>query len=381
VNPAGDKRILLRVVSVVQICIAACLLTILLGINTQIRFLKNHALGYNPENIVLISNLNQDLTGNYPAIRDKLLNLNGIEEVAASGHTIGAGNSGQSIRMYNDEPNQVKGINEYRVLPGICQLYQFELVAGRFLDPERSPDRSGVILNVEATNLLGKKLQELIGESVVMFEDPMEVIGVVEDFNFQSAARKIAPLVITAYSERIRNIAIRTSPGADPQEILMSIEETIRSFDPDYVMIHRYATNIIEGYYISEERLQKILFSGSLLSVLIVLLGIYALVSHNMMRRTKEIGIRKVMGGNTREMMILVYTSTLKWTLIGSFFAIPLSLLYLREWLNDYAVRTPVFWWIFVCSILVVVTFQSLITLGQTRKTARRNPVEALRYE
>jgi len=381
VNPAGDKRILLRVVSVVQICIAVCLLTILLGINTQIRFLKNHPLGYNPENVVVISNLNQELTGNYPALRDKLLNLNGIEEVAASSHTIGAGNSGQSIRMHSDEPDQVKGINEYRIWPGICQLYQFKLAAGRFLDPERTPDRSGVILNVEAANMLGVSPQELIGESVVMFSDPMEVIGVVEDFNYQSAARKVAPLVLTAYSDGIRNIAIRTSPGTDPQEIRLAIDETIRSFDPDYVMIYRLATDLIEGYYVSEERMQKILLSGSLLSILIVLLGIYALVSHNMVRRTKEIGIRKVMGGNTREMMILVYTSTLKWTLIASVLAIPLSLLYLRAWLSDYAVRIPVFWWIFVISIVIVVLFQTIITLGKTRRTARRNPVEALRYE
>jgi putative ABC transport system permease protein len=381
VNPAGDKRILLRVVSVVQICIAVGLLSVLLGINTQIRFLKNHPLGYNPENILLVSNLNQGLAGNYPAIRDKLLNLNGIEEVAASGHTVGAGTSGQSIRMYNDEPNQVRGINEYRILPGICHLYQFKLVAGRFLDPERAPDRSGVILNSEAATMLGLKPEELIGESVVMFSDPMEVVGVVDDFNYQSAARKIAPLVLTAYSDGIRNIAVRISPGTNPHDFLSSIDETIRSFDPDYVMINRYATDIIEGYYVAEERLQKILLSGSLLSVLIVLLGIYALVSHNMVRRTKEIGIRKVMGANTREMIILVYTSTLKWTLIGSVLAIPLSLFYLRAWLSDYTVRIPVYWWIFASSILLVVLFQSLITLGQTRRTAHRNPVEALRYE
>lgn len=381
VNPAGDKRILLRVVSVVQICIAVSLLAILIGINTQIRYLKNHPLGYNPENIMLISNLNQDLIDNYPAIRDKLLNINGIEEVSASSHSIGAGNSGQSIRMLSDDPNQVKGINEYRIQPGISQLYQFNLAAGRFLDPERSPDRSGVILNVEAANLLGLTPQELIGESVVMFSDPMEVIGVVEDFSYQSAARKVNPLVLTAYSDGIRNIVVRTSPEADPAIILKSISENIRSFDPDYVMINRFARDIVEGYYIGEERMQKILLSGSLLSVLIVLLGIYALVSHNMIRRTKEIGIRKVMGGSSREMMILMYTSTLKWTLLGSFLAIPLSLFYLRAWLSEYTVRIPVYWWIFVCSIGVVILFQSLITLGKTRRTASRNPVEALRYE
>jgi putative ABC transport system permease protein len=381
VNPAGDKKILLRAVSVVQVCIAVSLLTILLGINTQIRYLKNHLLGYNPEHVMLISNLNQDLTENYPAIRDQLLNIQGIDEVSASYHTIGAGSSGQSIRMQSEDPDQMKGINEYRIQPGICQLYQFSLAAGRFLDPERTPDRSGVILNVEAANLLGKTPRELIGASVVMFSDPMEVIGVVEDFNYQSAARKVSPLALTAYSYRIRNIVVRTTREADPARILNSIDETIRTFDPDYVMVHRFATDIVEGYYVGEERLQKILLSGSLLSLLIVLLGIYALVSHNMLRRTKEIGIRKVMGGNTREMMILVYTSTLKWTLLGSVLAIPLSLLYLRSWLSDFAVRIPLYWWIFVSSIVAVVLFQSLITLGQTRQTARRNPVEALRYE
>jgi len=381
VNPAGDKRILLRVVSVVQICIAVSLLTILLGINTQIRYLKNHPLGYNPEHIMLISNLNQDLTENYTALRDQLLNIQGIDEVSASFHTIGAGTSGQSIRMQSDDPDRMKGINEYRIQPGICQLYQFKLAAGRFMDPERSPDRSGVILNVEAANLLGKSPRELIGESVVMFSDPMEVIGVVEDFNYQSAANKVSPLALTAYSDRIRNMVVRTSPGSDPALILNSIDQTIRSFDPDYVMIQRFGTDIIEGYYVGEERMQKILLSGSLLSVLIVLLGIYALVSHNMLRRTKEIGIRKVMGGSTREMMVLVYSSTLKWTLLGSVLAIPLSLLFLRSWLSDYAVRIPLYWWIFVSSILAVVIFQSLITLGQTRETAGRNPVEALRYE
>ncbi|MCK5068738.1 MAG: ABC transporter permease [Bacteroidales bacterium] len=381
VNPAGDKKILLRLVSVLQVCIAICLLTILLGINTQIRFLKNYSPGYNPENIVLISNLNQDLTQNYPAIHDRLVGLTGIEEVAASVHTIGAGSSGQGIRMYGDDPDQVRGIAEYRILPGLCHLYQFNLVAGRFLDPERKPDRMGVILNEAAVDMLESTPQEMVGKSVVMHSDPLEIIGVVKDFHYQSVARAIDPLIITAYSDRIRNLSVRTTPGSDPQEILRSIDETIKSFDPAYVMINRYATDIIEAYYKGEERMQKILLSGSLLSVLIVLLGIYALISHHLVSRTQEIGIRKVMGGSTREMMTLIYTSTLKWTLIASALAVPLSLLYLERWLNDYSIRIPLYWWIFVCSIVMVVLFQSMITLGQTRKTARRNPVESLRYE
>ncbi|MEN8203542.1 MAG: ABC transporter permease [Bacteroidota bacterium] len=381
VNPAGDKRFLLRLVSVLQISIAIFLLSTLLGINAQTRFLKNHAPGYNPNDIVLIRNLNQKLINNYPALQDQLLNIPGIEQLAASSHTIGAGQSGQGIMMYGDDPDKARSISEYRIHPGLCDLYQFRLLAGRFLDPDRVSDRAGVILNEAAVTMLGGKPSSIVGESVVMFSDPMEVIGVVEDFNYQSAAQEIGPLVMTAYSEQIRVLSIRTTPGSDPQKILGSIHKTIQSFDPSYVMISRFATDIYEGYYQDEERLQKILLAGSVLSILIVLLGIYALVSHNIISRTKEIGIRKVMGGSTKGMMALIYTSTLKWSFVAAAMAVPLSWLYLKEWLSNSALRIPVYWWIFACSIIVVVLFQTLITLGLTRRTARRNPVVALRYE
>jgi len=202
VNPAGDKKFLLSLVSVIQVCIAVCLLTILLGINTQIRFLRNYAPGYNPENVVQVSNLNQGLTQNYPAIRDLLISHTSILDVSASNHFIGRGSSGQGIRIYGDDPSQVRSIREYRVYPGLCHLYQFKLISGRFLDPERVSDRTGVILNEAAVKLLEDIPSEIIGKQLVMHRDPLEVIGVVEDFNYSSAARSIEPLVFTAYSER-----------------------------------------------------------------------------------------------------------------------------------------------------------------------------------
>ncbi len=381
VNPAGDKKMLLRIASIFQISITIFLLSTLVGIITQTRYMKNLSPGYNPEGIVLIYNLNEQLIENYASLHDKLLEFPDIEMVAASEHTIGSGFSGQGIRWYGDPPDQSKTIFEYRIQPGICSLYQFNLVQGRFFNPERIADRNCVILNESAVQMLGSTPQAILGESLVMFSDPLLVIGVVEDFLYQSAAREVDPMVITAYSDRIRNIAVKVRPGSDPQVILDRIHETIQAFDPAYVMLHRYATDVYLAYYRGEERLQTIMGAGSLLSVIIVLLGIYALVSHNIISRTKEIGIRKVMGGSTSGMITLIYTSTLKWTAIASVIAVPLSWLYLNNWLNDYVIRIPLHWWIFIGPILVVIVFQSLITLGQTWKTARRNPVEALRYE
>jgi len=381
VNPAGDKQLLLKFASIFQVAVTLFMLSTLLGINTQTRYLKHLSPGYNPQGIVILHNLNEQIINDYPALHDRLVNLPGVDDVAASGHFIGEGYSGQGIRRYGDLPNQSQTINEYRIHPGLCNLYQFNLKFGRFFDPDRIPDRSCVILNEAAVQMFGVSPEEIVGESMVMRKDPMEVIGVVEDFYYTSAAREIEPLMLTAYSDHIRNIPIRIAPETDVTGTLELINETIKSFDPDYIMMHRFASELWEGYYSDEERLTNIVGVGSILSMVIVLLGIFALVSHNINRRTKEIGIRKVMGGSTGTMLLLIYKSTLKWTVIAAVLAIPLSWIYLNNWLQNYAVRIPLYWWIFAGSILLVTIFETLITLGQTWRTARKDPVEALRYE
>lgn len=381
VNPAGDKRLLLRLVSILQIAIAIFLLTNLMGINTQIRYLKSLSPGYNPENILLVSNLNDQLVENYPALRDRLQGISGVENVAASVHTIGAGYSGQSIRMYGELPDKSRGISEYRVQPGLCDLYQFTLKQGRFLEFDRPADKKGVILNEAAVSMLGSSPEEIVGQSIIMHEDPLEVVGVVKDFLYESAARQVEPMIITTYQDWIRALSIRFSSDSDPGEIIHSVDNTIKSFDEDYIIMHRFASDIYYGYYEGEEWLRNIMGAGSILSILIVLLGIWALVSHHILNRTKEIGIRKVMGGSSREILLLVYASTLKWNVAAHIIAVPMAWLYLNNWLTDYSIRIPIYWWLFAISILIVLLFQALVTMGQTWRTARRNPVEALRYE
>lgn len=381
VNPAGEKRLLLRIASIFQMAITLFLLTSLLGIHIQTRYLSNLSPGYDPEGIVLIYNLNNLLVTNYPSIRERLMEYPEIEQVAASDHTIGAGYSGQGIRFAGEPEDHVRAISEYRVQPGLCDLYRFGLVRGRFFDINRISDRNALILNESAVEMMGSTSEEIVGESMIMHEDPLQVIGVVRDFLFESAASEIDPLAITAYSPRFRVIAVRIHSGTDNGEILKKIDRTVRSFDPAYIMIHQFATDIYAQYYAGEKHLQHIMGTGSLFSLIIVLLGIFALVSHNILARTKEIGIRKVMGGTTRQMILMIYLSTLKWTGAAAVIATPLAWLYLNQWLKNYTVKIPLFWWIFVLPVCLVIMIQTLVSLGQTWKAASRNPVESLRYE
>jgi len=299
--------------------------------------------------------------------------------VAASSHTTGGGYSGQGILLADASADKIQSINEYRVQPGLGSLLELNLKEGRFFNPERASDKNGVILNEAAVEMFG--ISTVVGRQVVMFDEPMEVIGVVKDFRYESAANTIQPLVMTAYSDDMWTIMVRIAPNANRQAALTKIEQTLQSFDEGYIFSSRNTLDIYRNYYADEERLGQLTQLGAALAVVIVMMGIFMLISQSITRRTKEIGIRKVLGGSTSKMLSLIYSNTLKWTAVAAIIAIPLSYFVLYKWLQNYAVKVSLGWELFLQGILIILVLQTLITFGQTWRAANRNPVDSLRYE
>jgi len=362
-----------------QLVVTLFLLTFLFGVNKQTHYLKNLSPGFNPNGLVNIYNLNDNIKSRYPAIREQLMTIPEVEGVAASSHTVGGGVSGQGIRLAEVSEDRVQSVNEYRVQPGLCSLLELNLKEGRFFDPERAGDRNGVILNEAAVKMLG--LSSAVGRRVVMFDDPLEVIGVVKDFRYESAANIVQPLVMTAYSNDMWTIVVRVVQNAEMPATLKKIEQTLKSFDEGYILSSRNTLDIYKNYYAVEERLGQLTQLGAVLAILIVMMGIFMLVSQSIARRTKEIGIRKVLGGSTSKMLSLIYSNTLKWTVIAAVIAIPLSYFVLYKWLQNYAVKVSLGWELFMQGILIILILETLITFGQTWRAANRNPVDSLRYE
>ncbi len=375
----GRRRVVMNLSGSVQLLITLVLLTYLFGINNQVNYLQNMPTGLNPDGLVNIYNLNDNMKRQYPEILEELLTIPEVEGVAAGGHTIGGGGSGQGIRLAESQSDNIQTINEYRVQPGLCSLLELELKEGRFFNPELETDRQSVILNEAAERMLG--LTSATGRQVVMFQQPLEVIGVVKDFHYSSAANVIQPLVFTAYSENINNLLVRLAANADYTEAMRKIEQTLKSFDEDYIISSTYTADIYRNFYAAEERFGKILRVGAVIAVLIVMMGIFMLVSNSISRRTKEIGIRKVLGGSTTRMMAVLYYNSLKWVAIASAIAIPVSYFLLDRWLQNYAVKASLRWWLFILGVAIVLFLQTVITIGKTWNIARRNPVESLRYE
>ena len=375
----GRRRVVMNLAGGMQLIITLVLLNYLFGITNQLTYMQNLPPGLNPEGLVNIYNLNDNMKRQYPEIREQLLTIPEVEGVSAAAHTIGFGGSGQGIRLLESPADNILTINEYRVQPGLCSLLELELKEGRFFNPELATDRQSVILNEAAERMLG--LSSAVGRQVVMFQNPLEVIGVVKDFHYSSAANEIQPLVFTAYSENISNFLVRLAATAYTRPAMEKIEQTLRSFAEGYIISTRYTSDIYRNFYAAEQRLGRIIRVSATIAVVIVMMGIFMLVSHTISRRTKEIGIRKVLGGSTSRMIAILYYSSLKWIAIASAVAIPVSYFLLDRWLRDYAVKAPLSWWLFVLGVAIVLALQTVITIWQTWSIARRNPVESLRYE
>lgn len=375
----GRKKLVMNLSGGIQLIISLVLLTYLFGINNQIQYMKNLPPGFSPEGLVNVYNLNDNMKNQYPEIRDQLLNIPEVAGISASSHIIGGGCSGQGIRLMESPADNVLAINEYRVQPGMCRLVELDLKEGRFFDPDLITDRQSVILNEAAAKMLG--LNQAAGRRVVMFQEPLEVIGVVRDFHYSSAANEIQPLVFTAYSGNLNYIVLRVASNADYGVAMRKIEETLKSFDDGYIFSTRSTTDIYRNYYAGEERLGKIIRAGAIIAVFIVMMGIFMLVSQSILRRTKEIGIRKVLGGSTSKMLTILYSGSIKWIAIASVIAIPVSYYLLDRWLQNFAVKAPVNWWLFIQGILIVIVLQTVVTIWHTLRAARRNPVDSLRYE
>ncbi len=373
------KKYVMNLAGGLQLVITLFLITFLFGINKQTNYLKNLSPGFNPNGLVNIYNLNDNIKNHYASIRDQLLKIPEVKGVAASSHTIGGGGSGQGIRLIETPVENLMTINEYRIQPGLCQLLELNLKEGRYFDPEREADRNGVILNEAAMNALG--LTTAVGRQVVMFDNPMDVIGVVKDFRYESAAHIVRPLVLTTYSRDMWCIEVRLEENADYQNSVKKIESTIRSFDNGYIVNSNKTADIYKNYYGDEDKLNQLTRLGAALAIVIVMMGIFMLVSQSIARRTKEIGIRKVLGGSTTKMLALIYSNSLKWTFVAASIAVPLSYFILYNWLKNYAVKVSLGWWLFVEGILIILVLETIITIAQTWRAATKNPVESLRYE
>ncbi|GET30504.1 ABC transporter permease [Prolixibacter sp. SD074] len=363
---------------VVQFSVAIFLITSLVVIRSQIHYLKDIPLGFNVSHVIEISGLNKDTKAHRHAIKDELSKLPFVESAAASVHNMGGGTSGQGLKLYADASGNLKPINELRIHPGFGKTMQLQLLQGRFFD-DRFDDRQAVILNEAAVKMLG--LKNPIGKLVTMYKDPMKIIGVVNNFYYDyGSSKKIAPLMLTNYSDNVNCLYLRV-PGQFTKADQKQVASIFKQYDLNFIFNSYEITNRYNAKFANEERVVRLVSAGTLLAIIISFMGIMALSIFTTARRTKEIGVRKVMGSSVREILQLLLLDMLIWVVAAMLVAFAADYFALNTWLSNYANRVSLHPGYFIFSGLFALLVATVAVGWQSWKAATRNPADALRYE
>lgn len=261
-----------------------------------------------------------------------------------------------------------------------------ELILGRDFSREFASDASeAFIINQAAVNQIGwdnpigKKFSLPDMRQRGAFIDG-EIIGVVRDFHMRSLRENIEPLLIQINPMMISSIILRIQPN-NISETLDAIEKTWSSIVPGTAFEYSFIDEKFGEYYRAEEKLGQLLSIFSVLAIFVACLGLFGLASFTTEQRTKEIGIRKVMGASVRSILFLLSKEFLKWVVISNIIAWPMAWFLMNRWLQNFAYHTDIQMWIFGLSLIISFAIAVLTVIYQALKAATSNPVESLRYE
>lgn len=369
---------------IVQFAISVALIIGTIIVFNQLNYMKNKRLGFRKEQVVVIPISDESTLDSLRPIREEISRHNGILSIAASSHVPG------QTTYYNPFIPEGFSLDEMKYMGRLYIDHEFiptmgiEMAAGRNFSPDLQTDHEhSCIINEAAVkkfgwdNPVGKTIRELI-QSGKMVEKT--VIGVVRDFHFESLHKQIAPLFIGYTSHAINSLSVRIKSEDIPKTIAF-LKDKIEQFDPDRPFEYAFLDESFDAQYRAEEKLGRIFSYFSILAIFIACLGLFGLASFTTERRTKEIGIRKVLGATVLGIVVLLSKEFTKWVLIANAIAWPIAYYSLNKWLQSFAYRTHITVLTFIFAAGISFMIALLTVIYQALRAATANPVKSLRYE
>lgn len=388
---AGKKSIVRDILLVSQFVIAAILITSVFLIGRQINFMKNHNIGFQPDNVVAIPTENEVMVNGHLEGVNAYANLismdkaaNGISSVAVSENIPGDhfNNTFGVVPVGTDDKQSIQMVVS-SMDENFLDTYKIKLAEGRNFSPEHGTDKyDAVIINQSAANALG--WTNAVGKELwyVHEHHPVTVIGVMKDINIASLQNAVEPMVYRYAADSWERSFV--SVRLDPSRIAWGIKflrDSWNEFLPASPFAYFFVKDRYSASYQPEEKTEAIIEVFSVLAIVLAGLGLFALASLKVTQRTKEIGVRKVLGATISDILRLFTKEFLLLVMIGNLIALPISCFVLNKWLRDFAYRTNIGFGIFIitASITLLIAFATVSV--QAIRAATANPVEALRYE
>lgn len=369
---------------VTQFTISIALIASMVIVYNQLEFMRNKDLGFDKENIAVLPT-SENINSNYENVRQRLLGHPGILNVSISsrvpsGRLLDSQNTQAEV---NGELQQINTrIADIHVSHNFMETFGIELVAGRNFDINLASDSTeAFILNESAVRAIGwSSPEEAIDKEFRYGGRSGRIIGVTNNFNFESLHQSIAPIVFLIPQDRIRNVAVKIRDSMRPETIDF-LEEQWATLRPGYPFDYFFVEDNFNEQYANEERLGKIFGFFSLLAIIIAALGLFGLASFTAQQRVKEIGIRKVLGAKISQIVLLLSKKFTQLVLTAFLIAVPVAWYAMDRWLGEFAYQIEISIGTFMMAGGIALLVAWLTISYQSLKAALMNPVNSLRSE
>ncbi|GAB3428556.1 ABC transporter permease [Niabella aquatica] len=379
------KGALLRKSLTVSQFVITLILFICIGvIYSQIDYIKHKDLGYDKNALLFLRvNGNADVIKGYEAFKNDLLKHTALKNVAVSNSLIVSGLSSSDIETTDQNGRPLKrttsrlGVDE-----AFLSTYGIKLLAGRMFDHNQNLSGSNdIILNESAVRQFGwKNAESAIGKPVKFNDKSGTVIGVVRDFHYNSFQHLIEPLAISQLGENFSRITVKISDG-ELSDGVKAVSNVWKKHYPSALFDYDFVDAELKRQYIAEERFSKIITFFSTLALIIATLGLYGLIAYEVTQRTKEIGIRKVLGASVLDISYQLSRKLLWLMGIAAVISLPFSIMFAHKWLQNFEYRVNIPWLLFVLPMVFVFTISLLVIGIKSFRAAFVQPVTALRAD
>ncbi len=370
---SGKGKTIRNALVIVQFAITIGLITSAFVIEKQLNYWRNFDIGIDKEHVVYL-NTTKDLRDHYQAFADELMNNNEISDYTYTQFIPG--------QVYMGWGRNVEGqhiqMKCWPIDERFLSFFGIQIDEGRGFNPAVQSDINSFILNEKGKETFG--WDNPLERQIDGFGFSGPLVGIAKDFNFLSLKGEVEPMIFWRTNERKNRLLLRLQPGNYTQTIAY-IKNTAQKFDPKNPVEVQFLDDSLNALYNKEEKIARFIEFVALWTILLSITGLLGLIVFISRDRIKEIGVRKVNGATIAEVVILLNKDFIKWVLIAFVVAIPAAFYAMNKWLENFAYKTTLNWWIFALAGVMALGIALLTVSWQSWRAATRNPVEALRYE
>lgn len=351
----------------------------------QLKFIQNKKLGYNPEQVVAVMTSGAENNKQIDGLINNFKALSNVVETSRAQTYLGFGGSGRTMGKVNN-PKESFFVRSNRVAGDFAKVLDLKFVAGKTLPLIKGEKDTTVqiVVNETTIKLLGYKTpQEAIGKfsNDLFWNRKSEIVGVVRDFHYESFHQPIGAYVFHNNETEARNYLLVKVNTTNLEQTMNQLEATFKKSVPTSAFEYLFLDQFLGTLYRAETRTANIVLLFSGLAILIACLGLFGLAAYTAEQRTKEIGIRKVLGASVAGITTLISKDFLKLILISVLLASPVAWYFMTQWLKDFAYQVTIEWWVFIVTGLIAVLVALLTVSSQAIKAALVNPVKSLKTE